>query len=76
MSEAGGYAPPLEIRPMYMQTEGGAIFRGGPEEARFLVCRCGVPVYYAMQRQHEEQLPHRDPPAGQVQTTELRRPDQ
>lgn len=73
MSEGqGGWQAPLEIRPMYLETTGGAIFRGGPEEARFVICRCGAPVYWRMQRQHEAEIPHRSLPPG-TQTTEVRR---
>jgi hypothetical protein len=52
--------PVLEYRPMFMQTEHGAIFRGGPEAAAFLVCRCGVQVKVGMERQHEDLIPHAD----------------
>ena len=64
--------PVAEYRPMYMQTEHGAIFRGGPEQAAFMVCRCGVPVKVGMERQHEYEIPH----ASGSASTEVRRSDQ
>jgi hypothetical protein len=64
-----------EYRPMYMQTEGGAVFKGGPEAAAFLVCRCGVPVKVGMEVQHERLIAHASPAADAGPTTEVRRSD-
>jgi hypothetical protein len=65
--------PMIEHRPMYLRTEHGAIFRGGPEAAAFFVCRCGSPVKVDMERQHEAEIAHASPPAPSGPTTEVRR---
>jgi hypothetical protein len=66
-----------EYRPMYLQTEGGAVFKGGPEAAAFMVCRCGLPVKVDMQAQHEREIQHRATPhaTDPEAVTEVRRTD-
>jgi hypothetical protein len=65
-----------EYRPMFMQTEGGAVFKGGPEAAAFMVCRCGLPVKVGMEDAHLKYLPHDQADGGQASegpTTTVRR---
>lgn len=66
-----------EYRPMFMQTEHGAVFKGGPEAAAFMVCRCGSPVKVGMERQHETEISHASPAAAAEvgPTVEVRRGD-
>jgi hypothetical protein len=74
-----------EYRPMFMQTEGGAVFKGGPEAAAFMVCRCGAPVKVGMEAAHERLIAHDDEGhraaqdrlgrTGTAPTTEVRRGD-
>jgi hypothetical protein len=64
-----------EFRPMYLQTEHGAVFKGGVEAAAFLVCRCGAPVKVGMEAQHEYEVPHRSPSVAAGPATQVRRTD-
>lgn len=75
MSQDSQYADRFgaEWRPMYMQTEHGAVFRGGPEEAAFMVCRCGSPVKVGMEAQHENEVAHASPPPVDAPTTTVTR---